>query len=1296
MPQVIDIPNVGEVEFPDEMSEAEIASAIETDIFPQPKGDSSSMRAELPTPGGQRIGRPSPLDPFTRGMEEQAAARDAGFERARAREASILTPEEQTRLDSGIAANLMHAPPGLSVPMVTGEEVAQTTGLPEGASKVLAGALQTTSQAANFALSPVGLAGAAVAGGAALPGIVGAAGRAALGTFAIDAIKNTPAAVAELGAAIESGDPEAISRTASGLALNVAVGAGAGRGAIAKMPAPVAEVAAKAEVSGLPKAAEALKEVAADRPAEVGLAPEPARAEPSGDFEVPLGLNRPALRDRSMEVLSEQEFDSAYRGAKKKVGELEKILDERDLTRAEQESLGQAQDIFTAASLERFRRNTRDTVPADLFRELKKHTDAARRDPQSEGAARFQIVMEELQRQGASVPELISETSLRSADAAEVFEGQLRDIQEASRSVAGKSFFSEQPLGIVPSGVSKGIGVIDRVTEIFKRHSPETLSVELKSAERLPDFQPREVSQSMASSPRGAGRIPGLGYFFDARTKAQTPQEVAIITRQLEKHTGDAIGNAVELEFGGKIDKAFDVQPDGTVGVIVQGNPARVPISDAFEALQRDPKVFDLTPEQAAAFEQVQTVMAEAEALAARNKVSRFSDNESLMTEAGEGVIEASDSSHPYFPRIRIDVPEGRSRGSAGSAKIGAKPFYDKSRVFETEAAGKAASVNYLPSIERRVGEYVRKTYRKIADRRMAEDASLQGQPKGDVIRFGEAEIEHPAFRGRVYPVQIADVVNNFYRSRDSSFRQAVVSANSVLKQIGFSLDWAAPFLQGQVMMFTHPARWAKAATESIKAFGNKDTLARYAENPENLSAVRELAQLGVKVNELQDFMLAEGAGKKIGNLPGFRHSKQSFETFLGVAQTELWKAYREVTPKEQLPALAETLQNMLSHGRMEEAGLSPGRALLERTLLLAPSYLRGSVGLVSSIAQRGASGSVARRAIGSYVLGGAALYYGLMKSAGKSDEEILERMDPSKSNFMTVPVEFADGRVRNVGFGGAIKSLVRLTASVSDAIINHPERLQPGADDNPMIRWLRGKAAPLPGFATDALLGTDFLGNEITWLDALRARVTPLPVQQIIKRPGEPDATAGDIIPGALGLSVYPENLRNQFAMERNAAAKKEFGKDFESLGVADQLKVTKEVEKKPIFAVKEPTSKRMIERAFQADVDRRERLVKKLSPETQEAVGALNIIVPGYDAKLSLGNKEIQLTLTKKQQERYEEIIGGEYERVLQQAFSTDGFDRLEPSSRQDIANKLFVAAKQVAKAKLLAEIEANSKKP
>ncbi len=162
---------------------------------------------------------------------------------------------------------------------------------------------------------------------------------------------------------------------------------------------------------------------------------EPVTAQSSKE---PLGMNRPSVQNQRLRALSDDSFDSEFLSAKKGVNEAEKMIDQvgdiDQLTPQQRKSIGAAQDRWEAADLERFRRNIKDTIPEDLFYKLKEIAGrAVDFGEQSSQHQKAKLIMEELQRQGATPEEMLAGIKLSSPDAAEVFKSDLQDIQKLSK-----------------------------------------------------------------------------------------------------------------------------------------------------------------------------------------------------------------------------------------------------------------------------------------------------------------------------------------------------------------------------------------------------------------------------------------------------------------------------------------------------------------------------------------------------------------------------------------------------------------------------------------------------------------------------------------------------------------------------------------------------------------------------------------------------------------------------------------------------------------------------------------------
>lgn len=287
-------------------------SAPRIDFQPDPE-PSVSERADVPMPGRMEISQP----PVTALSLEEGRIRkqaDEMVQKTAERDRAIFTPEQVRRVTSGsLAENLTTAPPGLEAPMVTPEQIQERfPSMSETSAKVMAGLMQTGAGAWNFMASPAGVATAPVAAAAGMPGLAGLAGKSVLGGFAAEAILNEPEAIVQFDAAVRSGDPEAIARSASGLALNSMVALGAGKAAVESargIPAQESAIA-KAKVAGLEESARALDELSKQTEKGPIDSPSPdrialARLQPSQEFlSIPDAL-RPANEIQLTEVPSQ-------------------------------------------------------------------------------------------------------------------------------------------------------------------------------------------------------------------------------------------------------------------------------------------------------------------------------------------------------------------------------------------------------------------------------------------------------------------------------------------------------------------------------------------------------------------------------------------------------------------------------------------------------------------------------------------------------------------------------------------------------------------------------------------------------------------------------------------------------------------------------------------------------------------------------------------------------------------------------------------------------------------------------
>lgn len=159
--------------------------------------------------------------------------------------------------------------------------------------------------------------------------------------------------------------------------------------------------------------------------------------------QIQLGVNRPAPSYQHLSSLNDEAFKSEHKSASEALDAMEGKVDDGTLNTQDlnqRTELAQAQDRYTAAELEQFRRDHIGDVPADLMHELKQVAGKAINfGPKSEQYQQAKILINELQRQNASSQEALGEATLKSHDDAEIFKGQMGDIQKVVEMIKQES-----------------------------------------------------------------------------------------------------------------------------------------------------------------------------------------------------------------------------------------------------------------------------------------------------------------------------------------------------------------------------------------------------------------------------------------------------------------------------------------------------------------------------------------------------------------------------------------------------------------------------------------------------------------------------------------------------------------------------------------------------------------------------------------------------------------------------------------------------------------------------------------
>jgi hypothetical protein len=562
----------------------------------------------------------------------------------------------------------------------------------------------------------------------------------------------------------------------------------------------------------------------------------------------------------------------------------------------------------------------------------------------------------------------------------------------------------------------------------------------------------------------------------------------------------------------------------------------------------------------------------------------------------------------------------------------------------------------------------VRKLYRDLAMQRLKNDPALMGTSMAQVRR----EIDQRA--DRVW--------------------QAVSKANSFTKVLRTGFDFGAPLIQGLPTLFVRTGVWTKANVKATQAFFNEGYRTEYFRK--NTKYIEEMAQQGMSVGSLQEHrgglggvdLVEKGLDKvrefeKKLNVPeglspaeGTRALTEAFsrhfQTFLDVAKVELWKVYRNKFPKDQWQEASRFVDALTMSGRMESAGLSSDRALVERAMLYAPMYYRASIDLLGGLVQKGQARTETVKALTGFLGGSVAAYYGIGLMLGMNKEELNQRMNPTNSQFMMWTVDDGDEGKLNVGFGNVFKSYARLAGGILETISKSPENLLSGnSEKNPLVRWLRGHSSPVVSSAWTLSQDRDYMGLKKGVLETIGSTVVPMSA--------EAGQSGKERAAQLVGLNAY----KGRGPTAQEVAAKFFPGRKIETLSKQELRKVDAEVKAKATPRTLEEreladyrrhnNEYALLEKAYGGLTKDQKEYLKKHNVEIKPFETTLSLPgsrVPGKIGRIvpELNTPAVRVPLPGKQREEYEKLVVQFYRREVATLMREGGLERLPQDKKQD----------------------------
>ena len=433
-----------------------------------------------------------------------------------------------------------------------------------------------------------------------------------------------------------------------------------------------------------------------------------------------------------------------------------------------------------------------------------------------------------------------------------------------------------------------------------------------------------------------------------------------------------------------------------------------------------------------------------------------------------------------------------------------------------------------------------------------------------------EATIMHPAFQGKIYPKNVAGEIQRYWDDVGFGPLNKLATISGEMRTLVAAADFSAMFIQGLPGIALHPLAWGRAAAMSFRTFLKPREYQEYL--VKNLDNLMERANFGGYVGGFE-FMEAMPALQRraaqatrlalrspaIGRTAirqTYGRFEASFGSFGDVMRNEMWKGLRGSAKSEvDLMEIARHIDRMT--GVMSSKGLGLGktqRDFEQAFLFFAPRYTRAGFALVGDIFKGGFTGDQARKALGSMMAAGAVMYAGIVKAMGQEPN-----FDPTSGKFMTIEItDPVTGTTRHFGIGGMMTSMIRFGADVAASAtgqgLNEPmDFVKLNRFDNPFLKFMFSKSAPLTGFTEGMIFGHNYFGepfeNPGDYAGFLGEQVMPIALQSaFMEKEGlSPTAIAAE----ELGMRTFPRSDWEKRNILRDQLAQNAYGMDWQQVGL-------------------------------------------------------------------------------------------------------------------------------------------------
>ena len=487
-------------------------------------------------------------------------------------------------------------------------------------------------------------------------------------------------------------------------------------------------------------------------------------------------------------------------------------------------------------------------------------------------------------------------------------------------------------------------------------------------------------------------------------------------------------------------------------------------------------------------------------------------------------------------------------------------------------SAQRAADVRLAAA--RREYAYAKNTYgRAMEAARKAEVAP------GSLFGRSEEAIAIGSWRNRFLPRDQADhlreTLGTFLRSPEhaNAVSRGIELIGNYTRFLASVGDFAEPFIQGLPLLVRNPVAWSRATARHYQAFFDPGVQARYIRD--HLETFQWMARNNIPIGDVEFFSAItrgggiSAVGEAVAKLPGgegarafargvgkqtFGRFQQSYNTGLGVGRAQLVEAIKP-TWKGTDADLATYIRNMTGGLDTKALGVGPNqRAVESMWLAFSPRLLRSTLALGADLRLNPLTnprGREAWRMLATLVAGATGIYVLTGKALGKSDDEILNGLNPLNGK------RFLSHEVNGdwIGIGGQARAITQLLAATASAAAPGGRPIEDLVSkdmwDNPLLAFYSSRGAPamnIVGGTIEAITGLNALQFEnISGIPDLLKHIgtsaLPFALQGVLE--GQNLLTSGA---GMLGARTSAETLSER----RNAITQERWGKDYYDLDLS------------------------------------------------------------------------------------------------------------------------------------------------